>query len=177
MCDDVLFYLLINAGRAHASKRLFSAVDRNHPGAVGPIRKVHRAVRDDGVVLEVVTAGVDQLLAPQRFTPNPRAEHHRMTVGFHRFQLFQPLLDRELFLVIVILGEEVAMLATQVATISDIDRADGKLRQAKDEEFGYVAEFAEFSSHSHRLRHYAGNAVSRKAQPQRTRTPPEERGD
>ena len=133
MIDDVLFDLLIDARRAHACKCFFGAVDRDHPGAVGPIGQFHRAVGDDGVVLEILPAGVDQLLAHHRLAAHPRTQHHRMAGGLHRFQLLQPLLDRELFFVIVIFGEEIAVFATQVAAVGDVDRADGKLRQTEDE--------------------------------------------
>ena len=69
-----------------------------------------------------------------------------MPVGFHRLELFQPLLDREFFFVVVIFGEEIAVFATEVTTVGDVDRADGKLRQAKDEQLGDVAKFGEFST-------------------------------
>ena len=133
MCDDVLFDLLIDAGRAHTREGFFSAVDRDDPGAVGPVGQFHRSVSDDGVVFEVVPADLDQLLSHHRFAAHPRTQHHRMTGGLHGFEFFEPLLDRELFFVVVIFGEEVAVLTTQVAAVGDVDRTDGKLRQTKDE--------------------------------------------
>ena len=56
-----------------------------------------------------------------------------MPGGFHSFQLLYPLLDREFSLVVVIFSEKVAVFATQVAAVGDVDRANGKLRQTKDE--------------------------------------------
>jgi hypothetical protein len=41
------------------------------------------------------------------------------------------------------------VLTTQVATVGDVDRTDGKLRQTKDEKFSYVAKFAEFAFDIH----------------------------
>jgi hypothetical protein len=49
----------------------------------------------------------------------------------------------------VIFGKEVAVLATQIAAVGDVDRADGKLRQAKHEKFGHVAQLCKFPSNVH----------------------------
>jgi hypothetical protein len=55
----------------------------------------------------------------------------------------------------VIFGEEIAMFATQVATVGDVDGADGEFRQTEDENSGQIAKFSELSSHVHRwLRMY-----------------------
>ncbi len=82
------------------------------------------------------------MLAHHRLAADPGAKHHRMSGGFHRFEFFNPLLDGELFLVVVIFGEEVAVLATKVAAIGDVDGADGKLRQTKGKDADSLCNFA-----------------------------------
>ena len=57
-----------------------------------------------------------------------------MPRSLHLFQLFNPLLDRKLFLVIMIFGEKITVLTTKVASVRDINRADGIFRQAKDKQ-------------------------------------------
>src|SRR5688572_32530417 len=75
-----------------------------------------------------------------------------MAGGFHRFQLLNPLLDREFSLVVVIFSEEVAVFATQVAPVGYVDRTHGKLRQTKEEQFGHLAQLGQFSRNVHNAR-------------------------
>src|SRR2546423_1811498 len=77
-----------------------------------------------------------------------------MAGGFHPFQLLYPLLDREFSLVVMIFSEKVAVFATQVAPVGYVDRTHRKLRQTKDEQFGYVAQLGQFSRNVHKA-HYA----------------------
>ena len=63
-------------------------------------------------------------------------------------EFLEPL-DRELFFVIVIFSEEIAVFATKVAAVGYVDGSDRKLR-AEDEEFGDIAELAEFTTNIHR---------------------------
>ncbi len=72
-----------------------------------------------------------------------------MARGLHGLEFFEPLLDREFFFVVVIFGEEVAVLTTQIAAVGNVDRTDGILRQTEDEEFGDVAEFTQLSTDVH----------------------------
>ena len=150
MRDYVLLDLLIDAGRAHACEGFFGTVDRNHPGAVGPIRQLHRSVCDDGVVFEVTPAGLDQLLSHHRFATHPRTQHHGMAGSLHGLEFLEPLLDRELFFVIVIFSEEIAVFAMKVAAVGYVDGSDRNFGNAEDEEFGDIAELAEFTTNIHR---------------------------
>jgi hypothetical protein len=43
------------------------------------------------------------------------------------------------------------VFATEIATVGDVDRADGKLRETKDEYFGGFAKLCEFPADVHFL--------------------------
>jgi hypothetical protein len=73
----------------------------------------------------------------------------------HRVELFEPLLDRKLFLVVVIFGEEITVLATKVAAVGDVDGANRKLRQTEGKQPGDIAELTQFSFDVHAAAHYA----------------------
>lgn len=65
-----------------------------------------------------------------------------MTSRLHLFKLRHPSLYRKLLLVIVIFSEKITVLTAKVATIRDINRADGILGQAEDEQARDVFEAA-----------------------------------
>ena len=59
MIEHVLLYLLINTWSAHFAKRFLSAINRNYPRAIVPIRQLDCPIRDDGVVFEIMSSDFD----------------------------------------------------------------------------------------------------------------------
>jgi hypothetical protein len=72
-----------------------------------------------------------------------------MTLRLHRFELLDPLFDREFFLILVVFGKEVAVFAAQVAAVGDVNGADRILRQTESKQLTELGDATDFVSDAH----------------------------
>ena len=134
-CEHVLLDLAVDAlALTKILVDFLVTIDRNIEVHVGPIGQRQGSVGDYQVVAEEFPASFDDFWAEQWFAAHPGAlkegEFPARTRALPTFEHGHPFVHAERTFRLVIL-EEVAMFAAQVAFLGDVDRTKAVARQAE----------------------------------------------